>query len=604
MRDRELKAASRLAILYLLLAVVWFVVSGGVLRLMTLDAATAARLHSLAGWLFVLLTGAWLFVRLGREGARRAQVEKAAREREAQSRSLVEGSSEALLLTATGGRVLAANPVACRMFGMAEAEICQREWSGLAESEDRRLADALAELARTGRFAGALRFRRKDGSAFEGEVSAAVFAGQGGAPRTSLAICDITARIRMEQALRALSRFNQGILDGLTAHICVLDENGMIVAVNRAWRGFAAANPPSAAKTDVGADYFAVCEAATGEEAVMARETVRGLRAVLRGELAEFSFEYPCHSSETQRWFLLQAARLADESHPRIVVAHVNITERKQAEEALQAAHALLEGRVQERTAELAQTVDDLRREVDRRREAERILRGQALQLRALTAELTLAEQRERQRLAQLLHDGLQQWLVAARLRVARLGRFQYPDVPESCRDIAALLEQAIESSRSLSAELSPPILYTGGFLPALEWLARWMRETHHLTVALQVGASVGGMDESTTLLLFQAVRELLFNVVKHAGVQEAVVEVAQPDGQVCVTVIDQGKGFDPAQAPAGASSGLGLASIRRRLEYLGGTLEITSTAGEGSRFTLTVPLNPNDPPPLDACRS
>jgi signal transduction histidine kinase len=392
----------------------------------------------------------------------------------------------------------------------------------------------------------------------------------------------------------ATSRTPQGILDGLTAHICVLDANGMIVAVNRAWRDFAAANLPPAAKADVGADYFAVCEAVTGEEAVMAREAVRGLRAVLQGELPDFSFEYPCHSPETQRWFLLQAARLADERHPRMVVAHVNITERKQAEEALQAAHALLERRVQERTAELAQTVDDLRREVNRRREAERVLREQALQLRDLTAELTLVEQRERQRLAQLLHDGLQQWLVAARLRVASLGRFQYPDVPENCREIAALLEQAIASSRSLSAELSPPILYSGGFLPALGWLARWMRETHHLTVALQVGASVGGMDESTTLLLFQAVRELLFNVVKHAGVQEAVVEVTQPDGQVCVTVTDQGKGFDPAQTPAGASSGLGLAGIRRHLEYLGGTLEISSTAGEGSRFTLTVPLNPN----------
>jgi len=100
---------------------------------------------------------------------------------------------------------------------------------------------------------------------------------------------------------RELSRFSQGVLDAITTHICVLDEAGRILTVNRAWRDFAAANPPLATNAGIGADYFAACEAATGEDAATAREALRGLRAVARGELPEFTLEYPCHSPDTQR---------------------------------------------------------------------------------------------------------------------------------------------------------------------------------------------------------------------------------------------------------------------------------------------------------------
>jgi PAS domain S-box-containing protein len=150
----------------------------------------------------------------------------------------------------------------------------------------------------------------------------------------NLLICleDITERQWAEEVFRDLSHFNQEILDALPAHICVLDEGGKIVAVNRTWRNFAAANAPLPSAVDIGAEYFAVCDAATGDDAVMAHEAVRGLRAVGRGELSEFSFEYPCHSPDVQRWFLLRSMRLSRDSQPRIVVLHIDITERKQAE--------------------------------------------------------------------------------------------------------------------------------------------------------------------------------------------------------------------------------------------------------------------------------
>ena len=145
-----------------------------------------------------------------------------------------------------------------------------------------------------------------------------------------------------EQRAHELSRFNQGVLDTLAAHICVLAEDGTILAVNRGWEEFRVANPPLAPNTGVGANYLAVCEAVTGEGKATAQDAVEGLRALAKGDLAEFSLEYACHSAAEQRWFVLRASRFAGGGPVRIVVAHVNITERKRAEEELRLAHERL----------------------------------------------------------------------------------------------------------------------------------------------------------------------------------------------------------------------------------------------------------------------
>ena len=135
-----------------------------------------------------------------------------------------------------------------------------------------------------------------------------------------------------EERARDLARFNQGALDALTAHLCVLAEDGTILAVNRAWKEFAAANPPATAPIDVGANYMTVCKSVTGEDQATAQAVIRGLQAVGRREMEEFMLEYSCNAPTQPRWFMLRATRFASGGPVRIVVAHSNITARKRAE--------------------------------------------------------------------------------------------------------------------------------------------------------------------------------------------------------------------------------------------------------------------------------
>jgi signal transduction histidine kinase/ActR/RegA family two-component response regulator len=227
-----------------------------------------------------------------------------------------------------------------------------------------------------------------------------------------------------------------------------------------------------------------------------------------------------------------------------------------------------------------------------------------AKQLRLLASELTQAESRERRRLAQLLHDHLQQLLVAAKLGLGTAARrITDTEVRERLKGVDSLINESIEASRSLTMELSPPILYEAGLGQALLWLARWMQEKHSLKVTVDAHEDAEPFAEETRVLLFQVARELLFNVVKHAGVDEAAVSLHRRSDSCDLVVEDQGYGFDAEATLASEHRGehFGLFSTRERLGLLGGTMRISSAIGSGSRIVLSVPLGQEAPPSLKA---
>ena len=217
-------------------------------------------------------------------------------------------------------------------------------------------------------------------------------------------------------------------------------------------------------------------------------------------------------------------------------------------------------------------------------------LKRNGTQLRDLAVELTLAEERERKRLASVLHDHLQQFIVAAQMKIGLLNR-RLPDEDQTrvileARDI---LREAAKASQSLAADLHPPVLLDGGLMAGLHWLVRRMMTEHGLEVDV-TGEDASDIPEHISILLFQAVRELLLNVVKHAGVDHALVDVAQPhEGLIRVQVDDRGSGF----SPDAVIDGFGLFHLRERICHIGGTCGVTSAPGNGARFCMTVAFDP-----------
>lgn len=248
----------------------------------------------------------------------------------------------------------------------------------------------------------------------------------------------------------------------------------------------------------------------------------------------------------------------------------IDITGRKQAEDELHKAKDNLEVRVRKRTAELKKRAEQLAR---------------------MSSKLTLAEQRERSRIAKILHDHLQQLLVGAKINSEVLFSRIDTDHKKLAENIVDLISQSIQVSRSLTLEVSPPVLQQG-LSPTLEWTCRRMQKTHGLTVELKADPLNGSQSEDITIFLYQSARELLLNVVKHAGVKSARLEMSSegPD-RLRLTVSDEGSGFDPAAIWMTDASGFGLLSIRERAELMGGKLQIMSSPGKGASVSLFVPL-------------
>jgi signal transduction histidine kinase len=246
-----------------------------------------------------------------------------------------------------------------------------------------------------------------------------------------------------------------------------------------------------------------------------------------------------------------------------------------------------------------AEDVTDQRRANEQLQTLNESLQLRATQLRALAAELGLAEQRERRRLAELLHDHLQQLLYAARLSVFRLHRrAEDPASRQALEEVEDLLSRSIEASRSLTADLSPPVLYERGLAAGLHWLAQQMQQRHGLQVELSVDPEANPQAEDAAILLFQAVRELLFNVVKHAKTDRARVDMICLDpNYVEIVVSDAGVGFDPAGLETAriAAGSFGLFSLQQRLTMIGGRMDIDAAPGQGVRTTLVAPRTKAD---------
>ena len=271
-----------------------------------------------------------------------------------------------------------------------------------------------------------------------------------------------------------------------------------------------------------------------------------------------------------------------------------DITKHKLSEETLQKSRDELELRVEQRTADFKRANEELRTEISERRKIEQQLIEYQKQLQSLASELSLAEERLRRRIAIDVHDRIGQNLAISRIKIESLAdSISSPKCNKTLNEIRDLMAQTIASTRSLTFELSPPVLYELGFEPAIEWLVRQTRQRHSLSAEFENDDQPKPLDDNIRVLLFQAVRELLVNIVKHASAKKVMVSVRRVNSEIQVEVADDGVGFDTSKLGSSdhETDGFGLFSIRERLSYISGRLDIESTPGGGTQVTLAAPI-------------
>lgn len=394
-----------------------------------------------------------------------------------------------------------------------------------------------------------------------------MFDAQGRVNRVIEYTCDVTVRTATERALRRERDFIDAVLNTTAALVVVLDPEGRIVRCNRACErisGWTFSEIQGRSWCDV----FAAPEEAPSTRALLAQ--------LGAGQSVDLQ-DYACITKNGRRRLIEWShAPLLDEQGAVafLIGSGLDRTERRDAERRLRVLNETLEQRVAERTAEAERRADDLRR---------------------LAAALAQAERAEQRRLAGVLHDSLQQLLLGVRLGVAA-ARQQLPDssAKEQLRQVDATIGEAIEVCRTLAVELASPILRATGLAAALKWLGSQMQERFGLVCTLVADEEADPQDEDVATLVFQSVRELLLNVVKHAQVTTATVTMyCRDDQQLQIVVEDQGVGFDARGGiePGPVPGTLGLFSVAERLGFLGGRLLVDSAPGRGTRATLTVPV-------------
>jgi signal transduction histidine kinase len=360
----------------------------------------------------------------------------------------------------------------------------------------------------------------------------------------SLAFGAQQAADSQEEAALESERFVGSGVEALAEGICVLDERGVIVAVNEAWRDFGEANPLAPLNAGEGANYLAVCEQATGTEAQDAQAFAAGIRAVMSGAHDGFSMEYRWDTTRKQRWFVGRVTRFAGNGSLRLVVAHEEITERKELEQALREAIA-----VNEQVKQTA-VVD------------------------------------ERHRLARDLHDAVTQTIFSAKLLAEALPRIweRRPEEGQrSLEELHRLIQGALAEMRTLLMELRPAAITEKKLGELLKQLTE--------TVASQAQVSITFSVENDRILpaeaqivLYRIAQEALNNIIKHAKASHLAVKLECQSGDVSVRVSDNGCGFDP---DAIRPDQMGVNIMRERALSIGARFELISQPGQGTEILV-----------------
>jgi len=316
----------------------------------------------------------------------------------------------------------------------------------------------------------------------------------------------------------------------------------------------------------------------------------------LRGE--HLPSRYPFRlldSNGNTKWVEIESARTTWEGRPAALVFLTDITERKRMEDELKEHREALEKMVEQRTLELTRANDRLMRDISERRRAEQALAQSEQQLRFLSEQLLEAQEKERQRVARELHDGIGQALTAIKLRLENTVTLM-TDAHDrlhaaSLQAVIPLIQDAVEEVRRISMALRPSMLDDLGILATIGWFCREFQITcSRIRIEKQIQVSEDEVPENVKTVIFRILQEALNNAMKHSTADTVVVRLTVSEDKLELEIRDNGPGFrieTPILSPAG---GLGLSSMRERTELSGGTFRICSASPGGTMIRASWP--------------
>ncbi|MEP2776520.1 MAG: PAS domain S-box protein [Luteolibacter sp.] len=502
----------------------------------------------------------------------RKRAEEAVRESEERFRSIFTQTLAGIAEVDLEGRFVQVNARYCEIVGRTEEELYGMRMQDITHPDDLARNLPLFEQAVAGgsSFVIEKRYIRPDGSFIWVSNSVSVIRDGEGQPRhVAAASIDITERKKSEERLAEALRFYHSSIDALASHLAVLDENGVILEVNHAWRNFAAKNDFAGQKWGVGMNYVELCESSTGEcsdDGTIAR----GIRSVLSDKEQIFECEYPCHSPTEQRWFLMRVTRFESMGPVRVVVTHDNITQRREAEE----------------------------------------------RLRKIAAKLSEADHRKDEFLATLAHE-LRNPLAPIRNGLQLISRADgdWPAVGHACEMIDRQLSQMVrlvddlmDVSRISTGKIElrkERVSLSSVVMGAVETSRPLIDQMgHELTVKLPEKPLDLLVDPTR---LAQVFMNLLNNAAKYSERDGKIQLTAEQQGnEVVVSVKDSGIGIpvdklnhvfemfsqlDPSLEKSHGGLGIGLSLVQRLIELHDGTIRAHSEGpGKGAEFVVRVP--------------
>lgn len=494
---------------------------------------------------------------------------------------------DAVIATDEAGRVTFINPVAESLTGWKQDEAIgqpvQDVFRVVNEHTREVVDDPVRQVLQSGKIVAlanhTVLLRKGGGEVPIDDSGAPILDARGRILGVVLVFRDISGRRRAEEALQKSQRKLSTILEQIPDGVGVINRDGEFILSNSALRSYISSTMPS-----IHPEREKRFHSWDADGRPLPPDQWPGARA-LRGEIVSPGIEFRYTGDDgSDVWMLVSAVpyRSEDDDENVGAIAVVkDITDLKKTERKLRQLNQTLEQKVSERT---------------------RVIETRSKQLQALAVELIEAEEHERRRLADHLHGELQQMLAAAKIQLDAVSQGQ-PD-ESILSNVRHLLEASIRESRRLAHELFPQVLQHADLGAALEWMARYYREQFGLQVALELDAAWQAESKPIKTFLFRAVKELLFNVVKHADVKSARIDLGMSGGSLVLTVSDRGRGIKPDVLNFDAAPvGLGLLSLRERVQYLGGSLAIETSPGLGSRVTLKVPVSVGNadevPPPM-----